>query len=179
MNFLDILICLVLAFAFFDGWRKGLIGKAFGFVGLICGVWLALLYGARCGEALHLEGRTAAATGFLIVLAAVLVVASLAGRLAGRLCSSLGLGGLNVLLGIALSLAEAVLLLGVAFRAADYLWPALIAPQTRAESRCYGPVVRAADLIFPALVEYAGSGAAQDRTSAAQDAASDEKTHDV
>ncbi len=154
MNILDIIVWLVLAIALFNGWRKGLIGKLFSLAGLIGGVWLALTYGTRCGEALHLEGTTAVVAGFVIVLVVVAVAAGLAGRLIGKACSSIGLGGLDTLLGIVLALIEAVLLLGLAFKAVDYFAPTLISCETRAESTCYGPVTRIADRVFPTLADY-------------------------
>lgn len=63
MNILDIIVWLALAVAVFNGWRKGFIGKLFSLAGLVGGIWLALGYGARCGEALHMEGTTAAVAG--------------------------------------------------------------------------------------------------------------------
>ena len=60
-----------------------------------------------------------------------------------------------VLLGIALALLQAVLLLGLAFKATDYFDPELIARSTREESKCYAPVMCVADKIFPSLGEYA------------------------
>lgn len=155
MNLLDLIVGLALAAAVFNGWRKGLIGKLFSLAGLVGGVWLALSFGTRCGEALHLEGTTAAAAGFAAVFLAAVVAASLAGRLASKACSTIGLGGLDTLLGIALALLQAVLLLGLAFKAADYLDPALIDRSTREESKCYGPLMRATDAVFPPLSDFA------------------------
>ena len=63
--------------------------------------------------------------------------------------------GTLVLLGIALALLQAVLLLGLAFKATDYFDPELIARSTREESKCYAPVMCVADKIFPSLEEYA------------------------
>lgn len=155
MNTLDLIVGLALAAAAFNGWRKGLIGKLFSLAGLVGGVWLALSFGTRCGEALHLEGTTAAAVGFVAVFLAAAVAASLAGRLVGKAFSTIGLGGLDTLLGIALALLQAVLLLGLAFKAADYFDPALIGPATRGESKCYGPLMRATDTVFPPLRDLA------------------------
>ena len=61
----------------------------------------------------------------------------------------------SILLGIALALLQAVLLLGLAFKATDYFDPELIARSTREESKCYAPVMCVADKIFPSLGEYA------------------------
>ena len=155
MNILDIIVWLALAVAVFNGWRKGFIGKLFSLAGLVGGIWLALGYGARCGEALHMEGTTAAVAGPIVVFVAAAVAANLVGRLVSKACSTIGLGGLDTLLGIALALLQAVLLLGLAFKATDYFDPELIARSTREESKCYAPVMCVADKIFPSLGEYA------------------------
>ena len=145
MNILDIIVWLALAVAVFNGWRKGFIGKLFSLAGLVGGIWLALGYGARCGEALHMEGTTAAVAGPIVVFVAAAVAANLVGRLVSKACSTIGLGGLDTLLGIALALLQAVLLLGLAFKATDYFDPELIARSTREESKCYAPVMCVAD----------------------------------
>lgn len=155
MNILDIIVWLALAVAVFNGWRKGFIGKLFSLAGLIGGIWLALGCGARCGAALHMEGTTAVVAGGVIVFIVAAVAANLAGRLVSKACSSIGLGSLDTLLGIALALLQVVLLLGLAFKAIDYFDPALLARSTREESKCYAPVMCLADKIFPTLGEYA------------------------
>lgn len=155
MHLLDLLVCLILAIAAFNGWLKGFVGKFFSLGGLVVGIWLALRYGARCGAALHMEGQTAAVAGFLIVFVATAAAASIVGRFAGKAFGAIGLGGLNSLLGIALALLQAVLLLGLGFKAIDYFAPTFIGASTREESKCYGPLMRTADTVFPALEEYA------------------------
>lgn len=155
MNILDIIVWLVLAVAVFNGWRKGLIGKLFSLGGLVAGIWLALCCGPRCGEALQLEGRAADVVGFLVLLVATLIVAGIIGRIVSKACSTIGLGGINALLGILLGIAEGVLLLGLLFTAVDYFAPKLIAPETRSESKCYGPIMQVADTVFPPLSDYA------------------------
>ena len=155
MNMLDIIVWLVLAVAVFNGWRKGLIGKIFSLGGLVAGIWLALSYGPQCGKALQLEGRAADIVGFLVLLVVTLIVAGIIGRIVAKACSTIGLGGVNALLGILLGIVEGVLLLGLLFTAVDYFAPKLIAPETRSESKCYGPIMQVADTVFPPLSDYA------------------------
>ena len=100
MNILDIIVWLALAVAVFNGWRKGFIGKLFSLAGLVGGIWLALGYGARCGEALHMEGTTAAVAGPIVVFVAAAVAANLVGRLVSKACSTIGLGGLDTTISI-------------------------------------------------------------------------------
>ena len=90
-----------------------------------------------------------------MLFVATLIVAGIAGRIVSRACSTIGLGGTNALLGILLGIVEGVLLLGLLFTAVDYFAPKLITPETRSESKCYGPIMRIADTVFPPLSDYA------------------------
>ena len=153
MNILDIIVWLALAVAVFNGWRKGFIGKLFSLAGLVGGIWLALGYGARCGEALHMEGTTAAVAGPIVVFVAAAVAANLVGRLVSKACSTIGLGGLDTLLGIAVSVLKYLLVLSVLFSAFDDLNEdyTLAGPETIEKSKSYKPVMHLSEAVFPFL----------------------------
>ena len=55
MNTIDLIVCLVLALAVWNGWRKGFIVQAGSLVALVVGLWLALRFGKPVGEWLHFE----------------------------------------------------------------------------------------------------------------------------
>ena len=155
MNAVDLIVCLVLALAVWNGWRQGFILQVCSLAGIVAGIWLAAQFGTQAGEWLRLDPGFAAAGGFVAVLVAVILVVAIAGRLVRKLFHFAGFGIADTLLGIALALLQAVLLLGLAFKATDYFDPELIARSTREESKCYAPVMCVADKIFPSLGEYA------------------------
>ncbi len=55
MNTIDLIVCLVLALAVWNGWRKGFIVQAGSLVALVVGLWLALRFGKPVGEWLHFD----------------------------------------------------------------------------------------------------------------------------
>ena len=155
MNTLDLIVCLVLALAVWNGWRQGFVVQICSLAGIVAGIWIAARFGAQVGGWLRLDDEVAAAGGFVTALVVVILVVAIAGRVVRKVFHFAGLGVADTLLGIALALLQAVLLLGLAFKATDYFDPELIARSTREESKCYAPVMCVADKIFPSLGEYA------------------------
>lgn len=112
MNILDLLVCVVLALAVWNGWRQGCIVQLCSLAGLIVSVWLAARFGPEAGRFCGLDESIAAPAGFAIVLLAALCVAALIGRSIRKLLHFAGLGFADVLLGIAVAVVKYVFLLG-------------------------------------------------------------------
>ena len=72
MNAIDLIVCLVLALAVWNGWRQGFVVQVCSLAGVVAGIWLAAHYGGRVGAWLELDGEFAAAGGFAAVLVAAL-----------------------------------------------------------------------------------------------------------
>ena len=92
MNAIDLIVCLVLALAVWNGWRQGFVVQVCSLAGVVAGIWLAAHYGGRVGAWLELDGEFAAAGGFAAVLVAVVLAVAVAARLVRRLCRFAGLG---------------------------------------------------------------------------------------
>ncbi|MDE7123533.1 MAG: CvpA family protein, partial [Alistipes sp.] len=61
MNLLDLIVCLALVVAVWNGWRSGVVVQVCSLAGLLAALWAAARYGAPAGEWLRLdEGRAAA-----------------------------------------------------------------------------------------------------------------------
>lgn len=117
MNFFDILTLVALVWAIVSGWRSGFVSQLLGLLGIILGIVLALRYGAAVGEMLHIDARFAAVAGFLIAFVATLVIATLLAKLIARVLSFIGLGWVNTLLGIALSIVKGCVVLSMLYAA--------------------------------------------------------------
>lgn len=115
MNVFDIISLLVLLWAVFSGWRSGFVSQVLSFAGLIAGVVLAVRFGNMVGAAMGLESQFAMPVGFVTVFIVTVMVASLVARLVRKLFSAAGLGSVDVLLGILLSVVKFGLILGVVF----------------------------------------------------------------
>ena len=117
MNIFDLIVCLVLLLALFNGWRKGLILQLCSLVSVVAAIWLALRYGAVVGAWLRLDAAYAEAGGFVVVLLVGILLVALAGRVVRKLFRFAGLGLVDILGGVLLAAAKYLLLLSLMFAA--------------------------------------------------------------
>ena len=117
MNFFDILTLVALVWAVISGWRSGFVSQLLGLVGIILGIVLSLRYGADVGTMLGIDARFAVVAGFLITFVAVLIVATILSRLLAKVLSFIGLGWVNTLLGIILSIVKGLVVLSMLYAA--------------------------------------------------------------
>lgn len=156
MSTIDLIVCLMLLLALWRGWRQGVIVQLCTLAGIVAGIWLAVRMGAEVGSRLGLEPRVAPAGGFAAVFLVVMLCVALAARLLRAAFRTVGLGGWDAVLGIAVAAVKYLLVLGVLFSAFDALnrdWR-LVDDDELARSRCYGPAIRFAESLAP-VVEWA------------------------
>ena len=115
MNFIDIITLVALVWAVVSGWRSGFASQLLGLLGIVLGVVLSVRYGAAVGAMLHIDARFSVIAGFLITFVATLVVATFFAKLVSRVLSSVGLGWVNTLLGILLSVVKGLLVLSMLY----------------------------------------------------------------
>lgn len=153
MNTIDLIVCIILVLAVWNGWRQGFVVQICSLAGLLAGIWIASRYGTEVGAWLELDPAISAAAGFVVTLLAVILVAALAGRIVRKLFHFAGFGIPDIALGIAVSVLKYLLLLGVLFSAFDALNEdyTLAGPQTIETSKSYKPVMRLSDAVFPFL----------------------------
>ena len=137
MNTIDLIVCLMLVLAVWNGWRQGFVMQVCSLAGIIAGIWVASRYGAEVGAWLKLDETISAAGG----------------RLVRKLCHFAGFGIADIVLGIAVSVLKYMLLLSVLFSAFDTLNEdyTLIGARTIEKSKSYKPVMRLSERIFPFL----------------------------
>jgi membrane protein required for colicin V production len=114
MNPLDWVIALVLAASTIAAFIRGLIRSLVSLAGAIAGVMAACWYAPKVAAYLARWIRTPALAeivAFVLILAAVWLIAALIGRLLRGACTAVGLGFLDRLAGAAFGFARAVLLL--------------------------------------------------------------------
>ncbi|MFR9602278.1 MAG: CvpA family protein [Rikenellaceae bacterium] len=153
MNYIDLIVCLTLIVAIYNGWRQGVIVQVCSILGFLCGLWLAARYGAAVGAWLSVDDAYASAAGFMVVIVAVLIVVSILSHMVKKLFRFVGLGSLDVILGVALSVGKYALILSVVFGAFDYFNKEveIVSAQTTSNSKLYRPIISISDNIFPAL----------------------------
>ncbi len=108
MTVLDIILIAVLVWAVYSGAKKGFFVQLGGIVGIVLGIWLAFRFSGSVGEWLGIEGGIAWYVGFALIVLACILAIGILGWLAGKVFHLVGLGFLNRLGGVVLSLAKAV-----------------------------------------------------------------------
>ena len=143
---LDIMILLVLLFAVYRGWSKGLVSVILSIVFLVLAMYGAGLLGGWVGEALNISpAYLSRIIGFMIAFAVLLFVGHF---IRDRIKPKSGfIGGIDKLAGAALGLVRGLLVLSIAlvFFRVIHLPP----ESMRTSSRLYSHVVS----IAPSLVK--------------------------
>ncbi len=157
MNTIDLIVCLVGLWALWSGWRRGCIQQICSLAGFIAAIWLAARFGREVGTMLGLDAEIAMAGGFVVVLLAVIIGVGILSRLLRGVFQFAGLGLIDVVLGIALSMLKFALLLSVLFSAFDRLNEDynFVSPAKLAASRTYRPIKSLAPAMLP-VVEWMG-----------------------
>ena len=147
MNIFDIITILFAVIALFNGWRKGFISQLCSIVGIIGGIALAIAFNGQVGELFGIDPDYAKPVGFIITFLVSSIAMSFVAKIVGSLFSAFGGGGLDSLLGIALSLLKYALVLSVLFVAIEKLNKdvELIKPRHFTESKTFKPISALSD----------------------------------
>ncbi len=115
MNWLDIGILVVIALSAFNGLKQGLIKAILSFAGLIVGVTLASrFYGVLAALLTFIPQQFANVAAFVIVLVAILIIASIIGAVLTKVASAILLGWLNRLGGAVFGFLMGAIFVGAA-----------------------------------------------------------------
>ena len=142
MNAFDIITLLVLLWAVFSGWRNGFVSQCLSLAGIIAGIILSDRFGAQVGAYMKLDPQFSTIVGFISVFVVTIIVCGLIAKVLRKLFSSIGLGSLDALFGIALSVIKFALILSVVFCKFETLNKEtdLVSRKYIAESRTFYPV---------------------------------------
>ena len=155
MNVFDLIIYLALAWAVFNGWRKGFLLQLVSFVAIAAAIYCAIKYGVEAGAMLGLEGTTASIAGFLVIFLAAIIVVTVAGHLLRAVLRFSGLGAMDVVLGVLFSVLKVGLVVGVMFSWFTTINNnySLVEKQTIEESRWFTPISGVVDKLTPYFEE--------------------------
>lgn len=151
MNFFDIIVYIALAWAVFNGWRRGFLLQLVSLVAVVAGLFIAAKYGAEAGAMLGIADSTSGIAGFVIIFVLSLIAITIVGHLLRAVLRFTGLGVMDVVLGILFSVAKVGLIVGVMFSwfatmNNDYGW---VESQTIRQSRWFTPIVNVVDKVSP------------------------------
>lgn len=156
MNVFDIIVYIALAWAIFNGWRKGFLLQMLSLVAIVAAIYLSTEYGQMLGSMLGMEAPTASIAGFIIIFLAALLGITILAHMMRAVFRFAGLGVADVLLGILLSVVKVGLIVAVLFAwfdsvNKDYEWAS---KQTIEESRWYKPIAQVVDKVTPYFEEF-------------------------
>ena len=153
MTVLDIILIIPLVYAVYSGFKKGILAQLGGIVGIILGIWLAFRFSGRVGQWLGLDEEIAYYVAFALIVVVCLILIGILGWCLGKIFHFVGLGLLNRLGGVVLSLLKTVLILGALLMAFNAInkHTYLVSPKQFDHSLLYGPIVRVTDYTLPFL----------------------------
>lgn len=115
MNWLDWVLLIILAFSIISGLKEGLVKTVFGIAGMVVGIVLASrFYGLLAPRLTFIpQENLSKIAAFLIIAAAIILIANILGAIFKKIVSMLTLGWIDRLSGAVLALALSVVSTGV------------------------------------------------------------------
>lgn len=151
MSIIDIIILAALVWSLYKGYKEGIVLQMGGIVGVFLGVWLAFKFAMSVGGFFGLSGISAKVIGFIIIIAAVLTLIAICGRLARGLFKFTGLEMVDTIGGALLSMLKMGLVLSillVSFDAVNRNYT-IVSKKNIEKSKLYTPIKRLSDYLFP------------------------------
>lgn len=155
MNVFDIIVYVALAWAVFNGWRRGFLLQMMSLVAVVAALYLSVKYCSEVGAMLGLDGTTQPIVGFIVIFAVTLILLTIVGYLMRKVFRFAGLGMVDILFGILFSVLKIGVIVSALFAwfAAvnkDYDWAS---KQTVEESRWFTPISGVVDKLTPYFEE--------------------------
>ena len=156
MAVIDIIILVLLALAVIKGLKDGLIRQIGGIAGLFIGIILAGRFSSLLadwlGQWVNASENIVKIIAFILIIIATCLCMHLLGKLLEKIIQLATLGWVNRILGMVLSIATAVLLIGVLLSLIEYVnetWFTLIPADTLAEAKSVQIITSITDSVFP------------------------------
>ena len=157
MNIFDIIVYLSLAWAVFNGWRRGFLLQMLSLLAVVAALFFATQYGSELERILGIDIGVQGVVGFIVIFVAAMILIAVSGYVLRAVFRFAGLSAIDVLLGILFSVAKVALIVSVLFSWFDnanksYEWASR---ECVAESRWYEPVKGITDKLTPYFEELA------------------------
>lgn len=168
MNWIDAVIIVILILSVISGFINGFVKEVASLAALVLGIWGAIRFSAFTAGLLYdyfdMTGQYVGIIAFVITFSLIVVIIHFIGIIADKIVTSVSLGFINRLLGMAFGLLKTVLIMSVLFvvlNVLDSKRPFL--PKDKIESSAfYNPISDIAPAIFPIIGE-GGFGISFDR----------------
>ena len=161
MNVFDIIIVVILLFAFVRGIMKGLFAEVASLVAIVAGVFVAIHYAHHLeyylvnSSSINWSAETNRIVAFAITFLAVVLLIIFVGKILTKLADITSLGMLNKLLGGIFAVLKVALILSVIFTFFGRINNTIpfLKQKTLNESVLYGTVKQIAPALFPSIIK--------------------------
>ena len=160
MAVIDIIILILLLLAVIKGLKDGLIRQAGGIAGLFIGIILAGRFSALLagwlGQWINASENIVKIIAFVLIIIATCLCMHLLGKLLEKIIQLATLGWVNRILGMVLSIATTVLLIGVLLSLIEYVndtWFTLVPKEALDGSKGVQIITSITDSVFPYIKE--------------------------
>ena len=163
MGFLDIILGVLLAFAFYKGLQNGLFIELASLVSLLAGIYIAVKFSSYMRDILvgfvKWNPNTIQVVAFVLTFIAVVVAVTMLGKLLTGIADFAFLGWLNALGGGFFRVLKTVLIISIVFAVFEKInYNHILAKkETLDNSILYNPIQKTAEFMYPALREWYGS----------------------
>jgi membrane protein required for colicin V production len=159
MNWIDAVIVIILVLSMLSGFINGFIKEVASLAALILGIWGAIRFSTFTAGKLYdyfdMTGQYVGIIAFVVTFGLIVVFIHFIGMVADKIVTSISLGFLNRILGIAFGLLKSILILSVIFvvlNVIDSKRPFL--PREKIEgSSFFNPISDIAPALFPIIGE--------------------------
>lgn len=159
MNWIDAVIIVILILSVLSGFINGFVKEVASLAALVLGIWGAIRFSAFTAGLLYdyfdMTGQYVGIIAFVITFSLIVVIIHFIGIIADKIVTSVSLGFINRLLGMAFGLLKTILIMSVLFvvlNVLDSKRPFL--PKDKIESSAfYNPISDIAPAIFPIIGE--------------------------
>ena len=150
----DVILAIPILWAILQGYKQGVWVQLGGVVGVILGTWIGFHFGEKIGELFNLSGQMAYVVGFVSAIVLVLLSVALISHLIKGLFRVSGLGMLDHVGGVVLSLFKIILIMSLVVALFHELnsrncW---VDDKYIDSSKIYTPIRNTSSLIFPFAV---------------------------
>tara|TARA_R110002110_G_scaffold114048_3_gene282722 strand:+ start:2078 stop:2623 length:546 start_codon:yes stop_codon:yes gene_type:complete len=159
MSTIDIILGVILLFAFYTGLKKGLFVTLASLIGLIAGVYSAIYFshyaGAYLSNVFNWSEQVTNIAAFAVTFLAIVFVISLVGKLLTKVADFAALGFINKLAGGVFNALKFAFIISVIFMfisSSTSISGLLISKEKRASSKLYEPIASIAPILLPNLL---------------------------
>ncbi|SDG59465.1 membrane protein required for colicin V production [Flavobacterium omnivorum] len=163
MGFLDIILGVLLAFAFYKGIRNGLFIELASLVSLLAGIYFAVKFSSFMRDILvgfvKWNPNTIQVVAFILTFIAVVVVVTILGKFLTGVADFAFLGWLNAIGGGFFRVLKTILIISIVFAVFEKInyKHYLAKKETLDNSLFYNPIQKIAGYMYPSLKEWYSS----------------------